>query len=154
MRPEVMRPYGAVAEDIFARRCDGCGDCVAACPQGIVLIAQDGKAQVDLARGECTFCEKCITACPAGALVPEGRADWTWRAEIADDCLAFQGVTCRACEDFCDPRAIRFRLETGGRALPQIDGAACTGCGACAGGCPAGAITFARKTLQQGELTA
>ena len=154
LRAEVMRPYGAVAAELFDRRCDGCAKCAAACPQGIVVIDEDGRARADLTRGECTFCEACITACPTQALTPEGRADWTWIARISDGCLSRHGVTCRSCEDACEPGAIRFRLQTGGRASPQVAVSACTGCGACAAGCPAGAISFGRRAPQQGDLSA
>lgn len=149
-----MRPFGAVAAELFDRRCDGCTKCAEACPQGLIVMDEDGRARADLRRGECTFCEACIAACPTQALTPECRADWTWAARISDGCLARNGVTCRTCEDVCEPGAIRFRLQTGGRASPEISEASCTGCGACAASCPAGAITFARKAFQQGEMTA
>lgn len=157
LRPEVVRPYGAVASPSFEKLCDGCGDCAAACPEAIVLRAEDGLARIDLTLGECTFCGKCTEACPTGALSVEGQESWNWVARVGDACLSIRGVTCRTCEDFCDERAIRFRLETGGRSRPLIDEAGCTGCGACASTCPEGAISFARLTAEQtnqGELTA
>jgi ferredoxin-type protein NapF len=61
---------------------------------------------------------------------------------ITNSCLSLNGISCRACEDACDPRAIRFRLMTGGRATPVLDEALCTGCGECAYTCPAGAVAF------------
>jgi len=42
--------------------CDGCGECVAICPRG-VLAVEDGKLKVvDLL--SCTLCEDCVKACP------------------------------------------------------------------------------------------
>ena len=159
LRPEIMRPYGALEAASFEKLCDGCGDCVEACPEGIIVRGEDGKPRLDLSTGECTFCEKCIEACPTGALSPDGRESWNWVAKVSEGCLSIRGITCRTCEDFCDERAIRFRLATAGRSRPQIDLAACTGCGACSSACPEGAISFARANVNkahetQGEMTA
>ena len=63
-------------------------------------------------------------------------------AELGGACISMQGVACRLCGDPCEPRAIRFRLMTGGRALPEIDVAACTGCSVCVTACPVGALTM------------
>ena len=68
--------------------------------------------------------------------------DLPWKAAVSEACLAQSGVQCRACEDFCEPRALRFRLALGGRATPQIDLETCTGCGACVEPCPSGAISL------------
>lgn len=137
-----MRPPRTVPgmEDL----CTGCGDCATACPEAIILVDRDRRPVVDLTRGECTFCGDCATACPTGALDPALAPDWPWRAQIGARCLSLQGVFCRACEDSCDARAIRFRLETGGRSQPLIDMGQCTGCGACASVCPSHAVGFVR----------
>lgn len=145
-RPEgpLMRPPGAQAR--FSQLCTGCGDCLRACPEAI-LIRQPGPPGpalplVDFSRGACTFCGACAEACETGALRPEAVPDWPWTATITDTCLSLGGVSCRACEDACESRAIRFRLMTGGRAAPTLDPAQCTGCGECAFTCPAGAVSF------------
>ncbi|MDV7144161.1 ferredoxin-type protein NapF [Tropicimonas sp. TH_r6] len=154
LRNEIMRPYGAGPPAEFDRLCDGCEACIPACPENVIRRGHDGKALIDFSNGECSFCEDCIKACPTGALSEAGRERWNWVARVSNQCLSVRGVTCRACEDFCEARAIRFRLETGGRSRPLIDLESCTGCGACAGACPETAIDFARNTEQQGELTA
>jgi len=138
-----LRPPWALAEDAFAARCTRCGDCLGACPTGILAKGRGGFPHVDFTRGECTFCGKCVDACKPRALARRGAAaPWTLKARIGDACLALQGVVCRSCGDRCEARAIRFRLAPGGVARPALDGAACTGCGACVAVCPAGVITM------------
>jgi len=51
---------------IDRERCDGCGACMAACPQGALKI-EDGIAQIDAAR--CDGCQACLVACPRGAIL-------------------------------------------------------------------------------------
>lgn len=63
-------------------------------------------------------------------------------AAISEHCFAFTGVSCRSCEDACEPRAIRFRPQSGGHYHPKLDADICTGCGDCIAVCPAGAMTI------------
>ncbi|MDI6710877.1 MAG: 4Fe-4S binding protein [Thermoanaerobacterales bacterium] len=46
-------------------KCDGCGECVEACPAS-VLVLQDGKCHVTNPT-DCLGCETCVTVCPNGA---------------------------------------------------------------------------------------
>jgi ferredoxin-type protein NapF len=64
-------------------------------------------------------------------------------AVIAAACLALNRVVCRTCGESCAPGAIAFRIEAGGVSAPQVDRAACTGCGDCVPACPVDAITLA-----------
>ncbi|WP_375174176.1 ferredoxin-type protein NapF [Pseudooceanicola sp.] len=139
----IMRPPHA--SDQFESLCNQCSDCVSACPEAIIIRDEDRRPVVDLRLGECTFCGACAEACPTGALDPDLPLDWPWQAQISEACLAQQGISCRACEDVCDPQAIKFRLQLGGRSQPVIDLGQCTGCGACAHTCPAQAVSFQRK---------
>lgn len=60
-------------------------------------------------------------------------------AQISQQCLTFNGVACRSCEDHCDVDAIRFKPQIGGHYTPQIT-KDCTSCNACVGACPISAI--------------
>ncbi|HID44392.1 MAG TPA: 4Fe-4S dicluster domain-containing protein, partial [Chromatiaceae bacterium] len=63
-------------------------------------------------------------------------------ANIKADCLSLNGIVCRACGDACDTDAIRFQLETRGRATPLLDQALCNGCGECLAVCPTKSISL------------
>lgn len=138
-----LRPPGALTAG-FEEKCQDCAVCIDACPENIILADDQGRATIDFVRGSCSFCGVCAQACPTGALDPDLVSNWPWRANVTASCLAMNGVTCRTCQDVCDARAIRFQLQTGGRAQPVLDETACTGCGTCVGTCPVGAVEFAR----------
>lgn len=139
-QPE-QRPPWALAEADFIDRCTRCNACLDICPTQILVAGDGGYPTVRFAVGECTFCGECVKACQPEALLRLGNSlPWQITARIGDACLPNQGVECRVCGDFCAERAIRFVPRLGGNALPQLDPAACTGCGACLAPCPVGAI--------------
>ena len=139
-------PPWAAAHARFVELCDRCGDCLKACPSGILVPGDGGFPRVDFARGACTFCGDCARACRPGALratvdaAGGALAPWSLIAAIDDSCLALRGIVCRVCEEQCDARAVRIRLAVGGGAAPAVEPALCTGCGACVAPCPARAI--------------
>jgi ferredoxin-type protein NapF len=138
-----LRPPWALPEAGFVARCDGCGECVAVCPTHILHRGRGGHPEVDFGAGECVFCGDCASVCRPGALSAAGGAPWSLTASIdGERCLAFRGVDCRSCWDPCEPRAIRMRARVGGPALPELDAATCTGCGACYGLCPVRAVSL------------
>jgi ferredoxin-type protein NapF len=63
-------------------------------------------------------------------------------ARIGASCVEPMGVSCRRCGEACDTDAIGFRPIGGGRSAALLTADRCTGCGACAGVCPVGAITL------------
>jgi ferredoxin-type protein NapF len=141
-----LLPPWAHALPAFADACTRCGDCAAACPTRII-DASGAFPVVDFARGECTFCGDCVRICPEPsfdrAAFDAGAAPWTLVAAIGAACLARANVVCRTCGDACAEGAIRFPPAPGRVAVPHLDAAACTGCGACVAVCPAEAITVA-----------
>jgi len=139
-----IRPPWARNTDTFTDICERCGACRTACPAGIIVTGGGGFPEVDFQKGACSFCGRCAEVCRSGALLRNGQRDdgapWAVTARIGGGCLAVQGVVCRLCEEQCEEAAIRFRLALGGYALPEIDGEACNGCGACVAPCPAQSI--------------
>ena len=143
-----VRPPWAVDDSVFLEGCTQCAECLARCPQGILIAGSGGFPEVDFSRGECIFCADCVSACEPGVLSRERNAadasPWEVKAVINRSCFNYQGVFCRVCADRCISRAIRFRPVRGGAFLPRVDHAHCNGCGACIGACPAGALRAER----------
>lgn len=139
--PDAVRPPYAGAEADFLADCERCGDCVPACPTGIIVMS-GGYPEVNFSHGGCDFCGACADACKPGALA-RGRSGWTHTVALGDGCLADAGVVCRVCGEQCEAGAIRFRLAVGGRSTPRLDTTACTGCGACIAPCPTDALRVA-----------
>lgn len=136
-----LRPPWSVVEPDFLKACTRCGDCVAVCPNKIVVVGDGGFPQIDFSLGVCSFCRKCVDVCKPLALQGDASASaWTYRASIGENCLAKQGVVCRTCGEACEPQAIRFSPQIGSAALPLLQPDACSGCGACVALCPSHAI--------------
>lgn len=144
-RDAPIRPPWARDEAVFTDLCERCDACREACEADIIATGRGGFPEMDSQAGGCSFCGRCAEACESGALHRNGAAPWAIAARIGSGCLAVQGVVCRLCEEQCEPRAIRFRLALGGYALPEVDGEACSGCGACVSHCPAQAIEMKRE---------
>jgi len=147
--PQPMRPPWARVEAEFAARCTRCGECVDACPTGLLNGPRGIFPQPDFAAGHCDFCGRCVDACQPAALSRDIVPPWNLSAAIAPTCLANQGVVCRSCGESCDAGAIRFALRVGGVGQPELDAAACSGCGECLPVCPTTAITIGRLAAQE-----
>jgi ferredoxin-type protein NapF len=137
---EAIRPPWSLPEAAFVGACTGCGDCVRACPQGILKLTA-GYPETSFADAGCDRCGDCATACTARAIDPATQPAWRHTIAIGAACLAEQGVVCSVCAEHCDASAIRFRLAVGGRGGPILNITACTACGACVGPCPPNAIS-------------
>lgn len=149
---DAIRPPGAV-ESGFVDACSACGDCITACPEGILSKGADGYPILELNAGACTFCAGCAEVCETDALQVDRVPDWPWRAAVqATTCLSMKGISCRVCQDSCDARAIRFQLQLGGRAEPVLDQDSCIGCAACASACPVGAVALERPQTPKPEV--
>ncbi|WCE32352.1 ferredoxin-type protein NapF [Vibrio sp. SCSIO 43137] len=141
-----------VEEQAFIDGCTRCGKCMEACETAIIFKGEAGFPEVDFNLGECTFCEKCADVCPEPLFVPRTETAWKQTVELADNCLALNGVDCRVCGEMCDYAAITFRLQIGGVAKPILQEKECTGCGACIKPCPSNAIKI-KKAGSENELS-
>ncbi|VAW17782.1 Ferredoxin-type protein NapF (periplasmic nitrate reductase) [hydrothermal vent metagenome] len=143
------RPPYSLPEVDFIGLCEACDDCRNACETSIIGTDDEGYPVLRFGEARCSFCGACATACTTGALDPDKARAWTVIAEVRGSCLSFEGITCRACEETCAPGAIRFRLMTGGRAVPLLNEADCTGCGACAVVCPNQSIHMTSRKAEE-----
>ena len=150
----IVRPPWSLPEGRFTVTCDGCGDCVDACPQNILKINGRRLAEVDFSRNACTFCGDCATTCSPGAIAGPGnnaKLPWQLIAGISPDCLAIKGTSCLRCLESCPTEAIVARPALRGKTSMEISAAACNGCGACVSDCPVGAIFVPAPRLSAGN---
>lgn len=133
-RPPWSRPN-------FTELCTGCGDCIRACPERVLYQANAGLPVIDFSLAGCSFCGRCAEVCPAGAF-DRSQPAFHWRLQFATSCLALNQIDCRSCQELCDSQAIQFKPYKGKVAQPELNLAACTGCGSCLAVCPQHALSL------------
>jgi ferredoxin-type protein NapH len=142
--PQVLRPPGAIEEQLYRQTCLSCGKCIEACPQDSIVFAGDevfpdvaGQPVIIPRTRPCYHCDvfHCQEACPSGALQP-----LAWRemnlgtAKVLTSlCIAHHGQTCEICHSVCPLKDEAIELRGG---LPVVIPAVCTGCGLCEHACP------------------
>jgi ferredoxin-type protein NapG len=143
-----IRPPYALAELEFLLACTRCGECVAACPHGVVFLLPArlgaqvlGTPALDLLNQGCHLCEDwpCVAACEPGALhlseaeddAPRPPPRMAVAAIDTQTCLPYNGPECGACAASCPvPGALLWEGER-----PRIDSGVCTGCALCREAC-------------------
>jgi len=143
-----IRPPWALDEGDFIEMCTGCGDCISACPESILITSSGGFPSVDFNHGECTFCRSCVDSCQPGALKVTD-TPWELLLNISESCLALKSIVCSVCAEQCEVRAIHFTPVIGGVSQPNIDSERCNGCGACVHSCPGASISFLYRHNQK-----
>ncbi len=101
----LLRPPGALDEDIFLASCIKCGQCLQVCPPQVIKLAGIsqgfgiGTPYIVSREGGCILCSglPCVLACPTGALAHElslGKDAEMGLAVISgpDTCLSVRGV--------------------------------------------------------------
>ena len=124
--------------------CLGCGDCVAACQFGaIVLNEETGIPEVDEER--CTYCGACVKACPRHIIElrkrgPKGRRVYVScvnkdKGAVAKKNCAVACIGCGKCAKECKFEAITVEGN-----VSYIDPEKCRLCRKCEAVCPTNAI--------------
>jgi len=154
----VLRPPGALDENLFAKACIKCGQCVEACPYDTLKLATIddekglGTPFFEPRNIPCYLCTNypCIEVCPSDALNLEQIKTEESKPNIEnarmglavvhrESCIAFSGIQCDACYRACPlmGKAIVLKKDkntfTGKHAnlTPLINSEYCTGCGIC-----------------------
>lgn len=146
----ILRPPGAVEEDLFNQLCIRCGICLEVCPTKTIVLAtfEDGidvvdTPKLDPLRGPCEFyegrCEdiqQCSKFCPTGALQLVNREEVKIGTAklLQDKCLAELGAECVVCDEMCPVEDAITLTEA---VTPIFHGEHCIGCGMCVFSCPA-----------------
>ena len=153
-----IRPPGAIDESRFTGVCIRCGNCVRACPAGIIRpdLGCGGVAGllapvVGFSDSYCKEdCRRCTRVCPSGALVRlslEEKQEFIMglaRVDLAI-CILARGEECSACLRACPYEAILLSPAADGFTVePRVDPAKCTGCGACEAACPTSPVKAIR----------
>lgn len=146
----VIRPPGAVNENVFTGLCARCGNCVNVCPEGIIFPDMGSSGICGLFTPVLNYdhrycnewCSKCAAVCPTAAIrhisLEQKRLTAIGTARIdKSKCLAWEaGQNCMVCQEFCPYQAITI-VEHGGVNCPEVREELCRGCGACQSQCPA-----------------
>jgi ferredoxin-type protein NapG len=132
IRPDWLRPPGAVPEGVFLDRCTMCGDCVTACPPGAIAVHPASGTPILYAdQSPCLLCEDfpCITACRTDALVPvSGIAQVQMGTAEVSHRLCTAGQGCHACVSKCPTNALALDVAL---LHLSVSREVCVGCGMC-----------------------
>lgn len=150
---ELIRPPGALPEELFLTRCIACGECMKACPNHALgpcgFVGSLMRLSTPRLLPRMAFCEPectaCSHVCPTAALRPIPLGDKPFikiGTAIVDQsrCIAWRGERrCLTCRTHCPYQAIDEKNALpgdGGPSGPVVDKDLCTGCGKCEFVCP------------------
>ncbi len=145
----LIRPPGAVPEELFLDRCIRCGLCMKACTTNTLQPTFLESGLEGLWTPFAVFryapceqrCNVCGQVCPTEAIRPldleeRKHAKMGTAAILHDRCLVWQqDKLCLICDEQCPYDAIEFRVEEGVR-RPFVIEDRCNGCGVCENKCP------------------
>lgn len=157
---KLIRPPGALPEDLFLQKCIRCGECLKVCPTNALqpALSEAGPEGIWTPMlvpkiGYCDYyCSLCTQVCPTGAiqeLTIEAKNQIKIGTAWVDKnrCIPWKfGDPCIVCEEHCpvSPKAIKFiKIEVARPdgvlktpLAPVIETESCTGCGICENKCP------------------
>jgi len=140
--PQTIRLPWVQNEEQFTNGCTRCYDCMAACPEKIIIKGDGGFPEINFNKGECTFCAECVKSCPEDLFFSIEEVPWSLKAQVTEECFTNKNVVCVVCKEHCEVEALKFTPKVGGVMEIELSLELCTGCGACAKPCPANAIKF------------
>jgi MauM/NapG family ferredoxin protein len=146
----VLRPPGALGDPSFNGVCLRCGNCVRACPPGIIRNAGTEAGWLGIFTPVVSFagdycredCVRCGEVCPSGAL---RRVPLELKATVRiglpqidmEICLLGEERECSLCRNWCPYEAIRYVFSENDYLVhPRVNAERCNGCGACEVHCP------------------
>jgi ferredoxin len=167
-----IRPPGS-ADRKFNALCARCGNCMKACPYGLIVPDLGASGLDGLLTPVLKFrsrnerqeqfcfqdCTACTQVCPTGAIrllsKPEKQQTAIGLARVdKKTCIAWEkGEYCVVCQEFCPYQAI-VEVKQKGVNCPIVDEAVCRGCGACESQCPAKPIAIVAREIDRGTVEA
>jgi ferredoxin-type protein NapF len=156
----LLRPPGAVPEELFTGRCIRCGNCIQSCPSKIIHPDAGEAGLAGLLAPLISFdnnkyclenCIACTQICPSGALQPlslKQKSRYIIGEVLVDKSLCLLTLAkkeCDACVKACPFDAIHIYWdEEYYVAYPVAEPGKCNGCGACEIACPTGIVKAVR----------
>ena len=145
-----LRPPGSIDPRQFTGLCIRCGNCIRACPVGIIEPDGAGASIAGVLAPVIRFrdaycredCHACTQVCPSGAItrlsLKEKQKSPIGLARLdASICFLADDRECDICARVCPFEAIEIVWnEEEYIALPSVDPQRCPGCGACEVACP------------------
>jgi ferredoxin-type protein NapF len=145
----IQPPWSLVSEK-FQSLCNGCGDCISACENSLLILNKNGYPQVDFSRGSCNFCGACAESCSQKAFkYNSALPPWDLHVKINSKCLTQNNVVCSTCVERCDREAILIPRIIEQDQAPHVLTDSCDGCGACLAVCPVHAIEISQSENQE-----
>jgi len=161
-RSPLLRPPGSLDEGRFNGSCIRCGNCIRACPSGIILPDLGSEGIAGFLAPKVSFddeycredCHRCTQVCPSGAIAllcleEKNKAPIGLAKLEAELCLLWDDGECDLCEKVCPFQAISIDWDPEEYvALPVVHKDKCPGCGACELMCP-GTNTWERENSDE-----
>lgn len=139
---KILRPPGALDEEIFTSVCSRCGRCIKVCPNEALVpmpladgIECYGTPYIIPRQAGCILCLACQDVCPTGAIerAPAEQVKMGTSSIDIKRCLAWSfDKLCFVCGEQCPMLAI----EPDDLVRPVVDTKICVGCGTCEKACP------------------
>jgi len=157
----LIRPPGAIPENIFRAKCISCDVCVNVCHAmkynavavaGFKDIRNFGTPYIkDMRDFPCALCMECPKHCPTGALKKIKKEKVTMGMALIDFglCFGWNGDVCLSCSKVCPLGGKIFDFYNGEWGNQPYINDNCVGCGLCVRYCPLGGSAI--KVVTKGQ---